>query len=70
MTTEIRCRPLIARFASKLRDDRTEVYRYDAVRQLSQLWDGSQWVDTAQARRDISPETRITKVSQETADDC
>lgn len=70
MTTETTCRPLITQFASKLCDDRAEVYRYDQVRQVSQLWDGSQWVDAAQARRAIAPETRMTKVSQETADDC
>ena len=47
MTTEATHKPLIAHFASKLRDDREEIYRYDPIRQQSQRWDGTQWVDAA-----------------------
>lgn len=69
-TTEVVIKPLIVRFASRLRDDREEIFRYDAGRQISQIWDGKEWVDTAIARRAFSSETRMTKVNQETTDDC
>lgn len=70
MTTDGCLRPLITRFAFPLGENRTEVYRYDSERQISQIWDGVCWIDTTQARRPFTPETSMTKVNQETTDDC
>jgi len=69
MTTDAAVKPLIVRFASRLRDDREETLRYDGARQVSQMWNGSEWVDTNSARRAVAPETLVTKVHQETTDE-
>jgi len=68
MTTDI-CVPLIARFATRLRSDREQIIRYDPVRQVSQLWNGQDWLDTFEARLNFASDTRITRVSQESTDD-
>jgi hypothetical protein len=70
MTTEAPLNPLITRFASRLGESRTEVFRYDTERKISQVWDGAHWIDAIQARRSIGSETNMTKVAQETTDDC
>ena len=68
MTTDAVCMPLIAQFATRLGDDRDEIFRYDPARQVSQLWNGREWVDTFEARRNFAS-TRFTRVSQESTDD-
>lgn len=69
MTTDVVCMPLITQFATKLSNDRAETFRYDTARQVSQLWNGRNWVDTFEARRNLAPQTRITRVNQESTDD-
>lgn len=69
MTTDAVCMPLIAQFATRLSNHREEVFRYDPARQVSQFWNGREWVDTFEARRNFASETRITRVSQESTDD-
>jgi|GEM_PF-4447345 len=69
MTTDAVCMPLIAQFATRLGNDRNEIFRYDPARQVSQLWNGREWVDTFEARRNFASGTRITRVSQESTDD-
>jgi hypothetical protein len=56
-------------FASKLRDDRQELYRYSSLRQVSQVWNGREWIDTVEARQILAQDTRDTRVNQETTDD-
>lgn len=69
MTTELRCRPLISRFAERITRDKLTTYRYDSARQVSQVWNGSGWVDALGARNSLAAETLVTKVTQETTDD-
>jgi len=69
MTTDTVCMPFIVKFATRLGNDRDETFRYDPARQVSQLWNGREWVDTFEARRNFASETRITRVSQESTDD-
>lgn len=54
MTTDAICVPLIARLATKLGNERKELFRYDSVRQVSQVWTGHDWVDTFEARTSAS----------------
>lgn len=70
MKIESTSAPLIMRFASRLSEKRAEVYRYNPERQVSQVWDGFCWIDTIHARRTVASETSMTKVHQETTDDC
>lgn len=50
MTSDATCVPLIARLATKLSSERRELFRYDPVRKVSQIWTGQEWVDTFEAR--------------------
>jgi hypothetical protein len=54
MTSNATCVPLIARLATKLESERKELFRYDPVRKVSQIWTGQEWVDTFEARATAS----------------
>ena len=69
MTTNAQRLPLITRFASKLREGREKLFRYDPERQVSQVWNGEQWVDSAKTCRSVVLDTTTTAVGQETTDD-
>jgi hypothetical protein len=50
MTPDRDCVPLVARGATRLGSERKELFRYDAVRQVSQIWTAQGWVDSVAAR--------------------
>lgn len=43
--------------------------RYDCDRSISQVFEGGQWVDLVESRKDEPVRTKVTKVNRETTDD-
>lgn len=62
-------RPFIAAFSYLLPSDSRRALRYDEARQQSQVLANGVWIDAAAFIGEIGPNTRMTKVAQETTDD-
>ena len=60
--------PFIARFANKLSRVQPPPIRYDMIRQMTQVLQDGQWVDSSAAKRGDGP-SRVTLVQAETTDD-
>jgi hypothetical protein len=56
-------RPFIMRFSVPIDELAIETLRFDEVRQVAQILDGREWIDTVRIG------TRKTRVRQETTDD-
>lgn len=67
MMSEATCVPLIARLATKLGSERRELFRYDPVRQVSQIWTGQAWVDTFDARAAASIDGMVLGAAEESS---
>ena len=61
--------PFIFRFAQKIPPSAPEVLRYDAQRQITQIMENGNWIDTTTARAKVGKGTRFTRVKAETTDD-
>lgn len=61
--------PFICLFAQKLPELPNQWLRYDAGRQISQVFVDGAWVDTCDAPGAISASSRVTKLDRETTDD-
>ncbi len=61
--------PFLFRFAEPLGEMPHQKLRYDAQRQISQVFVGDCWIDTPDALGGQSEGTRFTRVRAETTDD-
>jgi len=61
--------PLILRFAEPIPIASSELLRYDAERQITQILQGNEWVDAPNSQQGTGESTKYTKVSVETTDD-
>lgn len=61
--------PFIAKFATRIDSGHCQPVRYDEVRQISQVCLDDRWVDAVAAHHHRQPDTRMTKVTNETTDD-
>jgi hypothetical protein len=62
-------RPFLMRFAKPIGEPSSSVLRYDTARQITQVLQNGQWVDTPDSSDEITGVTRKTAVQQETTDD-
>lgn len=62
-------RPFLLLFAEPLPESRGDLFRYDKTLQRSEVLIGGTWVQST-ATGASSSGTRITRVQQETTDDC
>jgi hypothetical protein len=61
--------PFLFRFAQPLGEMPHQRLRYDAQRQISQVFVDGSWIDTPDERAGQSEGTRFTRVRAETTDD-
>jgi hypothetical protein len=61
--------PFLLRFAEPISDGAIQKFRYDEVRQVSQVEVCGKWIDATDAAGDIGKTTRVTKVAVESTDD-
>ena len=61
--------PFLFRFTEPIPESPRHSLRYDAQRQISQMFIGGKWVDSLDAPSPLMASTRETKVDRETTDD-
>ncbi len=61
--------PFLFRFAQLIPDEPLPLLRYDAVRQLSQVFIDGEWIDAADYGGDVAKYSRVTRTKPETTDD-
>lgn len=61
--------PFLFRFAERLPGVTYRPLRYDASRQVSQVFVDGRWIDTVDASVEAAVSTRETRVQRETTDD-
>jgi len=62
--------PLLFRFAEEIVErSPSPVLRYDAIRQVSQVFENDKWVDSPDATSDPNRQSKTTFVESETTDD-
>ena len=62
-------RPFLLRFAKPIPEEPSLRLRYDAGRQIAQVLQNGEWIDTPEAVIETTGGTRKTAVAQETTDD-
>ncbi len=61
--------PFLLRFARPIPKELSLPFRYDSARQVGQVLEDGQWIDTPDASEGFMASTRKTAVAQETLDD-
>ncbi|MGA2260159.1 MAG: hypothetical protein ABSH28_01850 [Acidobacteriota bacterium] len=61
--------PFLFCFAKPLPDPPSRQLRYDAARQIAQVFIAGEWLDTPDAPDEVIANTKITKIKMETTDD-
>jgi hypothetical protein len=69
MTTRADNLPFLHQFARPIPARSSLALRYDAERQIAQVFENGQWIDTPDASDEALRATRKTAVAQETTDD-
>jgi hypothetical protein len=61
--------PFLWRFVKSLPEEPSSHVRYDAARQIAQVFQNGEWIDSPDAANETMGGTRKTAVAQETTDD-